>query len=287
MQESLLFDQFWPWVFAMPFLGFLAAGLSRRTDPVIKGNKVLRHDLPARIAHWSHALSTVVLLVSGIMLGSRFSPSLLPADNTVTAVWLNAHFVAVLIFLFGTFYWIGNTIVSPHRLREHLPHKNFLSSILNHYGSLLKIKGCVMPKEEKYFESERVAFIAALAAAAGVGLSGVVKVLAHVVFLPPLLMNIVTWTHDLAAALMLLFLAAHIFFGAILPIAWKAFPSMLTGYLSLEAADEEYPVWVEQISAAADQSIALKTEDGRAGEQQQHEKDNAASRQVALERKDG
>jgi formate dehydrogenase subunit gamma len=235
-----------PLVILMPFLGLLVAGLSKRTDPVIRGDKVLRHDGPARLAHWSHAIGTVLLLVSGIILGTRFSPSFVTTAE-MSALWFNVHFVFALLFLFGTFYWLGNTLISRYRFREHLPHRHALSSILNHYGSLLRIKGCKMPEEEKYFESERVAFLMALAAAGLVGLSGLVKVAAHLIDLPEALMGITTWVHDLSAALMLLFLLAHVFFGAVLPMAWKAFPSMITGYIKLEDAKEEYSAWTKEL----------------------------------------
>jgi formate dehydrogenase subunit gamma len=253
-----------PLVILMPFLGLLAAGLSKRTDPVIRGDRILRHDGPARLAHWSHALGTLMLLVSGIILGTRFSPSFVTTSE-MSALWFNVHFVFALLFLFGTFYWLGNTLISRYRFREHLPHRHALSSILNHYGSLLRIKGCKMPEEEKYFESERVAFIMALLAAGLVGLSGLVKVAARLVSLPEALMNATTWVHDVAAALMLLFFLAHIFFGALLPMAWKAFPSMITGYIGLKDAEEEYSAWVKE----------LKTEESLADEAQNETQDKA------------
>jgi formate dehydrogenase subunit gamma len=258
VKETLWFDMAAPLVVIMPLLGLLVAGLSKRTDPVIRGDRILRHDGPARLAHWSHALGTVMLLVSGIILGSRFTPSFVTTDE-MSALWFNVPFVFALVFLFGTFYWLGNTFISRHRLREHLPHRYALSSILNHYGSLLHIKGCTMPEEEKYFESERVAFLMALAAAGLVGLSGLVKVAARLVDLPAGLMGATTWVHDIAAALMLLFLLAHVFFGALLPMAWKAFPSMITGYIKLEDAEEEYSAWVEDLR-----------EEERANEEQSH-----------------
>lgn len=46
MEAQLWFDRFAWLVFLMPFLGLAVAGLSRRTDPIIKGKVVLRHDGP-------------------------------------------------------------------------------------------------------------------------------------------------------------------------------------------------------------------------------------------------
>ncbi|MEI3230754.1 MAG: cytochrome b/b6 domain-containing protein [Gordonibacter pamelaeae] len=246
MGDTLLFDRFFWVVFMMPFVGLLAAGLSKRKDPTVRGRRILRHDGPARAAHWSHAIGTVLLLVSGIVLGTRFTPSFTVGKDAV-ALWFNVHFLFVLLFLFGTFYWLGNTVVSRWRFREHLPTKHALSYTLNHYGSLLGFKSCTYPKEAKYFESERMAFILALVATAAVLISGLLKVLAHVLSLPEGFLNVVTWTHDCSAALMLLFLAAHVFFGAVLPFSWPNLRSMFTGYVALEHAEREHPAWVESI----------------------------------------
>lgn len=246
MQETLLFDQFTWLVFAAPFLGLLAAGLSKRQDPVIRGNRVLRHDGPARVSHWTHAVGTALLLVSGIVLGTRFTPSFV-TGNDATATWFNVHFVFALFFLFGTFYWLGNTIISRWRFGEHMPTKNAITYTLNHYGSLLGVRSCTYPKEAKYFESERMAFILAIVATVAVLVSGLFKVLAHALALPEGLMNAMTWVHDISAALMLLFFLAHVFFGAVLPVSWKTLKSMFTGYVPLEHAKHEHSAWIEEL----------------------------------------
>ncbi len=249
MQETLWFDQFTWLIFLMPFLGLLAAGLSKRQNPVIRGQRVLRHDAPARVSHWSHALGTMMLLVSGIVLGTRFTPSFVTGDNSAT--WFNVHFVFALLFLFGTFYWLGNTVISRWRLREHLPTKHVVGYTLQHYGALLGIKSCHIPPEEKYFESERAAFILAAAAAGLLVVSGIVKVLAHILNISDPIMNAVTWVHDIAAAAMVLFFVAHVFFAAIAPFSWKTFPSMINGYVSLEQAKHEHGGWVEELEREA------------------------------------
>ncbi len=246
MKEQMLFNQFAWLLFIMPFIGLLASGLVKRQNPKIIGNKILRHDAPARFSHWSHALGTVVCLISGIIIGTRFTPAFMEG-GTPSLTMYNTHFIFAVFFLFGTFFWLGNTIVSPYRLREHLPKKGFIKSILNHYGSALHIKGCVYPHEEKYFESERTAFIMAVGVSMLVVVTGIIKALAHICDLPAELMGPVSWIHDIGAALMLLFLLAHVFFGVLIPIAWKAAPSMIHGYIDLEDARHEYPAWVEDL----------------------------------------
>lgn len=246
MQDALWFDKFIWLMIAMPFLGLLVAGLSKRKDPVIKGDRVLRHDRPARISHWSHAIGVTMLLISGILLGTRFTPAFV-SDSHATTFWLNVHFVFVLLFLFGTFYFLGNSIISRYRFREHLPTKRAVDYTVNHYGNLLGIKKYSMPPEEKYFESERVAFILAIVASLGVMLSGIVKALGHVFTFPEWVLNAATWVHDIFAVLMLVFFLAHVFFAAIAPFSWKTLPSMFTGYIPLDHAKEDHAAWVEEL----------------------------------------
>lgn len=243
---ELLFDKAAWLVFLAPFVGLLASGLVKRINPRIEGDRVLRHDVPARVAHWTHAIGTTLLIISGIILGTKVTASFVSAGESATT-WFNVHYVFAIVFLFGTFFWLGNTIVSPHRFREHCPTKNAIKFTLNHYGSMLGIKGCTYPHEQKYFESERMAFLAALGGGALMAITGICKALAHVIDMPAQVMLVATWAHDIGAILMALFLIAHVFFGVIIPAAWKAAPSMIHGYVKLDEAREEFPAWIEKI----------------------------------------
>lgn len=246
MTETILFNHGALLIFIMPFLGFLVAGFSRRQDPEIRGDRILRHDIPARLAHWTHAIGTVLLLVSGFLLGTRITPSLVGGGEG-SVPWFNVHYVFACIFLFGTFYWLGNTIVSAYRLREHLPTKRAITYTINHYGSLMGFKRFTYPREEKYFESERMAFVGAVLIAAAMAVTGIVKTLARWVDIPGEVMLAANWGHDLFAVLMLLFLLAHVFFAVLIPSSWKTFPSMLHGTVPFDHAKEEHAAWVEEL----------------------------------------
>src|SRR5574340_362792 len=152
MEQTLLFDSATWLVWLAPFLGVLAAGLTKRRDPVIEGDKVLRHDLAARIEHWTHGLGTAVLLASGAALGFLSVPALVGSGEPVWT-WIQVHFWAVAVFLFGTFYYGANTLMARDRFKEHLPTKNAVDYTKRHYGRLLGNKSLTMPPEAKYFES--------------------------------------------------------------------------------------------------------------------------------------
>lgn len=241
------FDTF-PWLVAFaPFFGLFCSAFAKRKDPEIVGDRVYRHDPPARVSHWTHALGTSVCLVSGIIMGLRFTPAFVD-DGPNAVLWMNVHFVACVLFLFGTFFYVGNTVVSRYRLREHLPTKNAITYTIRHYGLLIGIKKFTMPPEDKYFESEKVAYVYAVLVSVLLVASGLLKAFAHVFLtLPDAFMNVMTWTHDLAAAAMLLFLLAHVFFAVIAPFSWKTFPSMFFGWVPKEEADKEHAGWVARL----------------------------------------
>lgn len=243
--NELLFNRLWGLAIAAPFAGAVVASLNRRRDPEVVGDKVLRHDVPARVEHWTHALGTVVLLVSGIAMGCLFIPDLL--SKTATNAMMNVHFVGVLLFLFGTAYWLCNAVQQPRRLREHFPDRHVVEYTVRHYGLMLGIKRFTMPPEGKYLESERAAFIFAIVVTAGIFVTGVVKVVAHVLDIPEPVMDAMTLVHDVFALLMLLFLVAHVFFAVFAPGSFPLFVSMVTGYLELDHAKADHAGWMEEL----------------------------------------
>lgn len=246
MAQTLWFNSATWLIWLAPFAGVLAAGLSKRKDPAIEGDRVYRHDVPARITHWTHGIGTMMLLISGILLGLFFTPALVRSGQPVWT-WMNVHFIFVVMFLFGTFYYGANTLLAPKRFGEHLPTRNAIDYTKRHYGLLLGFKKFSFPPEAKYFESEKVAYLMALGATSLIILTGLLKVAAHVIDVPAGLMAIVTPTHDIATVVMLAFFLAHVFFAAIAPFSWPVLGSMFTGYVSLEHAKHEHTGWLAEL----------------------------------------
>ena len=252
---ALLFNSGWWLVLLAPFAGALAAGLTRRTDPVIEGDRVLRHDGAAILEHWTHGIGTAVLLVTGLALGALFIPSLLSRQQVWAA--MNIHFVAVVVFLFGTFYYGANTLLSRNRFREHLPTGNAFKYTVQHYGRLLGNKKYDMPPEDKYFESEKMAYLLALVATAAIIVTGLLKAAAHVVSIPGVVMGPATLLHDIAALGMLVFFLAHVVV-VLLPMSWPMLRSMFTGYVPLDYAKSEHAGWLEEIASDAGEPTPIK-----------------------------
>ncbi|MHB9002585.1 MAG: cytochrome b/b6 domain-containing protein [Coriobacteriia bacterium] len=247
MASELWFDSASWLVWFAPFVGVLAAGLTKRKDPVIEGDRVLRHDKAAILEHWTHGIGTAVLLVSGIVLGLFFTPTLVGSGQPVWN-WMNVHFVAVVVFLFGTFYYGANTLLAMQRFREHLPTRDAIDYTKRHYGLLLGFKKFTFPPERKYFESEKMAYLLAVASTALIIITGFIKVAAHIVDVPAGLMGVVTPAHDIATVAMLAFFVAHVFFAAVLPASWPVLISMFTGYVSLEHVKHEHQGWLAELA---------------------------------------
>jgi formate dehydrogenase subunit gamma len=245
--SELLFDSGWWLILAAPFAGVLAAGLTRRQDPRVEGDRVLRHDGAAILEHWTHGIGTAFLLATGIALGFLFIPRLAGSGQPVWAA-MNIHFVAAVMFLFGTFYYGANTLLSWHRFAEHLPTKNAFKFTVAHYGHLLGVKKYEMPPEDKYFESEKMAYILALGATVLIIVTGLLKALAHVVDMPGGLMGAATLVHDVSTVAMLAFFLAHVFFAAILPNSWPVLRSMFSGYVTVEQAQKEHAGWYRRLT---------------------------------------
>lgn len=246
MGSELLFDSTTWLVWLAPCLGVFAAGLTRRRDPVVIGDRVLRHDPAAIIEHWTHGVGTAVLLVSGMLLGFLFVPAVLGGGQPVWTA-MNVHFVAAVLFLFGTFYYGANTLLAVNRFKEHLPTKDAIDFTKRHYGLLLGFKRFTFPPERKYFESEKMAYVMALASTVTIIITGMIKVAAHAIGVPAGVMAVVTPAHDIATVIMLAFFVAHVFFAAILPASWPVLISMFTGYVSLDHAKHEHQGWLADL----------------------------------------
>jgi len=245
----LLFDSSAWLVWLAPFVGVLAAAASRRRDPVIEGERVLRHDGAAILEHWSHAAATVLLLVTGIALGARW---LLPrfVDGTVEAgIALNVHYVGTVLFGFGAGYYGVNTLLSG-RWREHLPHAVLPSVKLffAHYKAIFTKSE--PPAEGKYFAIEHLTYPIAISGSVLVLITGLVKVAAHSLDMPAGLMGATTLVHDIAAIVLGVFLVAHAIAGALVPWSWPLLRSMVTGYVTTDYAKHHHTTWYAELTGA-------------------------------------
>ncbi len=241
---NLLFTNYGWLIPIAVFLGIFAGAAAKRKEAEIVDGKVLRHDETAFLIHWSHAVSCVLLLITGVYLGFLFIPRLVNTPQMV-GFMINLHFIGVLVFMFSVTMHVTDVLVGG-KLKEHLPADHDLGDAIAHYGAKL---GLATPKKEgKFLASERLSYPLWVLSVGLVILTGVVKVSAHYWNLPAGLMKVTTLFHDLAAILVLANLAAHVFLSSIVPWSWPLIKSMINGYVPLEYAKHHHALWYEELT---------------------------------------
>ncbi|MCK9526603.1 MAG: cytochrome b/b6 domain-containing protein [Limnochordia bacterium] len=241
---NLLFTNYGWLIPIAVFLGIFVGAASIRKPAEIAGDKVLRHDETAFLIHWGHAVSCVVLLVTGVMLGFLFVPRLVGTPQ-MAGFMLNLHFVGVLVFMFSVSMHITDVYVGG-KFKEHMPEAHDLEDAIAHYAAKL---GLATPKKEgKFLASERLSYPMWIVSVGLVILTGVIKVSAHYWNLPGELMKVTTFLHDVAAILVLLNLMAHITMSTIVPWSWPLIKSMLFGWIPLDYVKHHHALWYEEIT---------------------------------------
>ena len=242
----LLFDNLWWLLFLAAFCGLLLGAYWQRIDPFIKEQRVLRHDGAARLSHWTHAAGCTLLLISGVALGFFFLPRQV-AGPAGASQMLNIHFFGALFFVFGGFFWLSNTLMSPWRFREHMPDKGSLIEGITHYAHICGLtKKTVSPA--KYDGSERLAFVPIVLFAALLILTGFIKLAPRFIGVPTNLLSSMTWLHDISALMMLVLFFFHVLLAAVVPWSWPLLRSMFNGWVPRDFAESHHPQWYKQLS---------------------------------------
>jgi len=249
-EVAFLFDNLWWLLFMAGFAGLVAGGFKKRIDPHIDGDRVLRHDSAAKLSHWTHAVGCTLLLATGAALGFFFFPRLLPGVEGA-ALLMDIHFIGALLFIFGGFYWLANTIISPWRFTEHMPDSGSLMEGIIHYAHIFGLTGKKV-RPAKYDGSERLAFVPIVLFAALLIITGFIKLSARFMAVPTGLLSTMTWLHDASALVMLVLFFFHVLLAAVVPWSWPLLKSMFTGYVSLDFARDHHPVWYEELSGTTE-----------------------------------
>ena len=241
-----LFDNLWWIIFMAAFCGLMLGACWQRVDPYIKGQRVWRHDGAARLSHWTHAAGCTLLLNSGVALGFFFIPRQVVGPAGASQM-MDLHFLGALLFVFGGFFWLTNTIVSPWRFREHMPDKGSLVEGITHYAHIFGLtKKTVRPA--KYDGSERLAFVPIVVFAALLILTGFIKLSPRFMGMPTGLLSFMTWIHDLSALMMLVLFFFHVLLAAVVPWSWPLLRSMFNGWVPRDFAESHHPRWYEELS---------------------------------------
>jgi len=240
--EAVFFDTI-PWITVAAaglglVLGAARALLKNKED--ISYGEVTRHGGGSFLEHWGTALGIFALLASGILLGFLFFPTIIDTPDK-TAFPLNIHFIGVIVALFGGFFFVGDYIFSKKydRLIPNIP--DIFGGFIGKY--FLRRK---WSSEDKYLSSQKVAFLGFAFIGAGILISGAIKVAAHIWSIQAGVWGAFTVVHDLFSLLFIFLLVVHVLLVIGLR-EWPALTSWITGKVTEERAEEDYPVWHEEL----------------------------------------
>lgn len=210
----------------------------------IVNGKIERHSELMFIQHWSHAIGTVILIITGIGLGTLFIPRTFQGPENVGFA-LNMHFIGIVLFFFGASYYVTKGLLTGE-IKHMLPRKGDIKLSIDH---VLSIFGKESPKEEKFMGVERIIFPFWIFGVSGITLTGIIKTIAHIWSMPAVLMGVITPLHGFFAIYMALLLMAHVFGSAIVPASWPLIRSMITGTVTEEYVKHHHEKWYEEIQA--------------------------------------
>ena len=231
-----------------------ARGLLKKKN-AIQGEVVTRHGVGSLISHWATGFGIFALIYSGVMMGffimNGKSIWFIPVfAQTLAQVIpaLNVHYFAVLITLFGGFFF-GADYIATRDWMALIPNmQDITQGFLGKY--LLRRK---WEKEDKYMSSQKGAFVPFAAIGIVMLLSGAVKAAAHVW---PITSNIWGWAtviHDVFMVFTILYIIVHV--GMVVVLGhWPAFFSWFTGTMPTKTVEHHYPVWFEKLTAGKNKS---------------------------------
>jgi cytochrome b subunit of formate dehydrogenase len=222
---------------------FRASRKPLNNEQELINGKVLRHDEHMFFSHWSHVLAILMLMLSGLVKGPLFLPRLIHTPEAA-GFTLNLHFIGIVIFVFGLFYYMSGLIIEGN-FKELLPGAKDIKDAIFYYTSKLGIGE--EPKQGKFLASEKLAYPIWIILVLGISITGGVKVAAHLWSFPGSLMCWMTFMHDIFALGILLLLLVHILLGALVPWSWPLLVSMMSGYVSEEYAKKKHALWYEEL----------------------------------------
>lgn len=213
--------------------------------------KVKRHSGVVRFIHWSVAISTFLLIFSGLgqlPLYKRYMVDQLPGLS-----WASNFYVTLLIHYVAAAWLVFASImhVVYHALRKEfdlLPRRGDLKE------SWVVIKAMFgrgkEPPADKYLPEQRVAYVYIAFSLLLVIVTGFIKVLKNFpsITLPYPVWQWATNLHNVGTVLVILGVIAHLAAFALKPNR-PLILSMITGYVSEEYARHRHPLWYNRIKS--------------------------------------
>ncbi|MHB9150631.1 MAG: formate dehydrogenase subunit gamma [Thermoleophilia bacterium] len=223
--------------------------ITRPVDTSSLPATVKRHGFSGRFVHWSVAISTIVLIVSGLgqlPLARRYMVDTLPllGWSSDFGATLFLHYAAATLLIVGVSYH-----VVLHGLRREfalLPRRGDLGESWQIIKAMLG-RG-EEPASDKYLAEQRVAYAFIGGSILLVIATGYLKVLKNLsgVDLPAWLLWTNTTLHNLAMMLIILGVAGHLA-AFVFKANRSLIPGMISGHVCAHYASERHPEWCRRL----------------------------------------
>ncbi|GAB6157820.1 cytochrome b/b6 domain-containing protein [Desulfotomaculum varum] len=213
------------------------------------GKKIKRHGFPVLFVHWTVALSTFLLIVSGfgqMPMYKRYKIADLPglgwtADYSITLV---IHYLAAAVLMFAVMYHIVY-----HVLRQEydiMPRRGDVKVSYEIIKAMILKKP--EPPSDKYLAEQRLAYAFIGGNLLVIIITGIVKMLKNLpqVDLPAVLIVWVNNFHTLASMLLVVGIVGHL--AAFMFKENRALlPGMFTGKIDLTYAKNRHSIWFKKV----------------------------------------
>jgi len=211
--------------------------------------KIKRHGLSVLFVHWAAAISTVILIFSGLgqmPLYKRYMLDQVPGLSWVSdySVTLSIHYWAATVLIFAIAYHI--VFHSIRRDFDMLPRRGDMKESVQ---IIMAVFGFGKePENDKYLAEQRLAYVFIGVSLLILVVTGIVKVLKnlpHINFSEGFIYWI-TQIHNLGTILIIIGIIIHL--GAfIFKENWPLLPGIFTGKVDLEYARRRHSVWYNRV----------------------------------------
>lgn len=220
------------------------------TKKIVKNKKTIkRHGLSVLFVHWTVAISTSILIFSGLgqmPLYKRYMLNQVPGLSWVSdySVTLSIHYWAATVLIFAIMYHIV----------FHVMRRDF--DMLPRRGDMKQSAQIIMavfgfgkePENDKYLAEQRLAYVfigSSLLILVFTGIIKVLKNLPHINFSEGFIYW-VTQIHNLGTVLIIIGIVIHLS-AFIFKENWPMLPGIFTGKIDLEYARRRHSIWYNRI----------------------------------------
>lgn len=221
--------------------------MSEKTVKIKK--KIKRHGLSVLFVHWMVAISTFILIFSGLgqmPLYKRYMLDQVPGLSWVSdfSVTLSIHYWAAVILIFAIVYHV--VFHGIRRDFDMLPRRGDMKESVQ---IIMAVFGFGKePENDKYLAEQRLAYVFigfSLLILVFTGIIKVLKNLPHINFSEGFIYWI-TQIHNLGTLLIIIGIVIHL--GAfIFKENWPMLPGIFTGKMDKEYAKRRHSIWYNRV----------------------------------------